>query len=185
MIKRCFWCNLKNPRYVAYHDNEWGVPCHDEHALYELFILETFQAGLSWECILDKRGNFRRAYDGFRLEAVCGYREDKVEALMRDAGIVRNRAKIAASIANSRIYRDICTEFGGFEAYLRHFAGAGVICEPDAKITTSVLSDTIAKDLKKRGMRFAGSTTVHAYLQAVGIINAHSPDCFKFRADPQ
>ena len=179
--KRCHWCGLKNPLYVAYHDEEWGVPCHDERKLYEYFILETFQAGLSWECILNKRENFRRAYDGFDLDKVCAYDEAKLEELMRNPGIIRNRAKLRASIENSRIYRMITAEFGGFDAYLRRFAGDQVIREPDINITTSPLSDALSADLKQRGMRFVGSTTIYAFLQAVGVINAHAEECFRFQ----
>ena len=177
--KRCFWCNLKNPIYVAYHDNEWGVFPENEQKLYELFILETFQAGLSWECILNKRENFRKAYAGFDLEKVCAYDEAKINELMQNVGIIRNRRKIIASINNSRVYKAIIDEFGSFRAYLYSFTGGKVIREPDVSITTSPLSDALSADLKKRGMTFAGSTTIYAFLQAVGIINAHSEDCFK------
>ena len=176
--KRCFWCKLKNPLYVAYHDNEWGVFPEAEKKLYELFILETFQAGLSWECILNKRENFRRAYDGFDMEKICAYGEDKIEELMSNPGIIRNRAKIKASINNTRVYRAITEEFGSFKAYLESFTGGKVIREPDVSITVSPLSDALSADLKKRGMTFVGSTTIYAFLQAVGIINAHAEDCF-------
>ena len=175
---RCFWCNLKNPVYIAYHDNEWGVPCENERSLYELFILETFQAGLSWECILNKRGNFRTAYDNFNIDKVCLYGAAKTEELMLNSGIIRNRAKIEASIANSRIYKDIAAEFGGFGNYLRSFTGGKILREPDQKVTTNEWSDSISKDLKKRGMRFVGSTTIYAFLQAAGIINSHAEVCF-------
>ncbi len=180
--KRCFWCNMKNPLYIAYHDNEWGVFPEDERKLYELFILETFQAGLSWECILNKRENFRRAYDGFDIDKVCSYGDDKIETLMQDAGIIRNRAKIKASINNSRVYRTITDEFGSFKAYLDSFTKGKLIREPDVSITTSPLSDAISADLKKRGMTFVGSTTIYAFLQAIGIINAHQKDCFCARS---
>ena len=176
--RRCFWCNLKNPVYIAYHDTEWGVPCHDEQKLYEYFILETFQAGLSWECILNKRENFRKAYDGFDLVRVCAYDEDKIAELMQNPGIIRNRRKIRASIDNSRIYQSIVNEYGGFDAYLRSFTGGRIIHEPDVRITTSALSDALSADLKRRGMSFVGSTTVYAFLQAIGIINGHAGDCF-------
>lgn len=180
--KRCFWCNMKNPLYIAYHDNEWGVFPEDERKLYELFILETFQAGLSWECILNKRENFRRAYDGFDIDKVCSYGDDKIETLMQDAGIIRNRAKIKASINNSRVYKTITDEFGSFKAYLDSFTKGKLIREPDVSITTSPLSDAISADLKKRGMTFVGSTTIYAFLQAIGIINAHQKDCFCARS---
>lgn len=176
--KRCFWCNMKNPLYIAYHDNEWGVFPEDDQKLYELFILETFQAGLSWECILNKRENFRRAYDGFDLDKVCAYENSKVEELMQNAGLIRNRAKLNASINNSCAYKAITNEFGSFKAYLDSFTGGVVIKEPDVSITTSPLSDALSADLKKRGMTFVGSTTIYAFLQAVGIIKAHQKDCF-------
>ena len=181
--KRCFWCNLKNPVYIAYHDNEWGVFPEDEQKLYELFILETFQAGLSWECILNKRENFRKAYDGFDVVKICSYDEDKIEELLQNPGIIRNRRKITASINNTRIYKAITDEFGSFKDYLRSFTDGKVIQEPDVSITTSSLSDAISADLKKRGMTFVGSTTIYAFLQAVGIINAHSEDCFCYKKD--
>ena len=179
--KRCFWCNLKNPIYVAYHDNEWSVFPEDERKLYELFILETFQAGLSWECILNKRENFRLAYDGFDLEKICSYGDEKIEELMQNPGIIRNRRKITASINNTRVYKAITEEFGSFKDYLHSFTGGKVIREPDVSITTSPLSDAISADLKKRGMTFVGSTTIYAFLQAVGIINAHQTDCFCYK----
>lgn len=115
---RCKWCNLANPLYVRYHDHEWGVPCHDDHALYELLILESFQAGLSWETVLNKRQHFREAYDGFDLDKVCAYGEEKIAQLMADEGIIRNRLKIRASIKNSRIFRSIREEYGSFDAYI-------------------------------------------------------------------
>ena len=179
---RCRWCNLKNPIYVAYHDREWGVPCHDEQKLYEIFLLETFQAGLSWECILNKRENFRRAYDGFLLDQICEYGEEKIEKLMQDAGIIRNRSKIVASISNSRIYRDIVRECGGFDHYLDRFTGQAVLRQPDVSITTNEWSDAISKDLKKRGMKYVGSVTIYAFLQAIGRIDSHETVCFCSRS---
>ena len=112
---RCRWCNLANHLYVRYHDEEWGVPCHDDHALYELLILESFQAGLSWETVLNKRARFREVYDGFDLDKVCAYGEEKIARLLSDEGIIRNRLKIRASVKNSRIFRDIQEEYGSFE----------------------------------------------------------------------
>ena len=178
---RCFWCNLKNPLYISYHDNEWGVLCHEEQKLYKYFILETFQAGLSWECILNKRENFRIAYDGFDLNAVCAYGDDKIDELMKNPVIIRNQAKIKASIKNSLIYKSIVEEFGSFDAYLNTFTEGKIIYESDVSITTSPLSDAISKDLKKRGMTFVGSTTIYAFLQAIGVINAHQKDCFCYK----
>ena len=176
---RCKWVNLKNPIYIEYHDNEWGVPCHDEHALYELFILESFQAGLSWETILNKRENFREAYDNFDIDKVCAYDDRKQNQLMQNAGIIRNRLKIAASIKNSRIFREIQGEYGNWDNYIWGFTGGEIIYENDPAITTSPLSDRISKELKKRGMSFVGSTIIYSYLQAIGIIHAHEDNCWK------
>lgn len=180
---RCRWCNLANPLYVCYHDEEWGVPCHDDHALYELLILESFQAGLSWETVLNKRQRFRKVYDGFDLDKVCAYGEEKIAWLLSDEGIIRNRLKIRASIKNSRIFRDIQEEYGSFDSYIWGWTGGKIIHENDPAVTTSPLSDAVSRDLKKRGMTFVGSTIIYAYLQAIGIINAHSDDCW-LHTDP-
>lgn len=175
---RCRWCNLANSLYVRYHDEEWGVPCHDDHALYELLILESFQAGLSWETVLNKRARFREVYDGFDLDKVCAYGEEKIAWLLSDEGIIRNRLKIQASIQNSRIFRDIQAEYGSFDKYIWGWTDGKVIYENAPAVTTSPLSGAISQDLKKRGMTFVGSTIIYAYLQAIGVINAHSDDCW-------
>ena len=175
--RRCQWVNLKNPLYIQYHDNEWGVPEHSDQRLYELLILESFQAGLSWECVLNKRENFRIAYDSFDIEAVCNYGEEKCTALLNDPGIIRNRLKVKASIANSRIFRQIQQEFGSFDAYIWGFTDGKVIVEDYSLRTTSPLSDQVSRDLKKRGMTFVGSTVIYSYLQAIGIINGHGKEC--------
>lgn len=180
-MKRCKWVNLKNELYVNYHDNEWGKPCHDDHILYEMFILETFQAGLSWECILNKRKEFKLAFDDFDVEKVINYDENKINELMANPKIIRNKLKIVASINNSKIFKIIQKEFSSFDNYIWHFSNNKVIYEPYTKQTTSLLSDTISKDLKKRGMKFVGSTTIYSYLQAVGIINGHGEECFCFK----
>lgn len=180
-IPRCPWCKISNPLYVAYHDHEWGVYCRDDRRLYELFLLEGFQAGLSWETILNKRDNFRRAYDGFDIEKVCAYGEEKIEELMRNSGIIRHRGKITASIENSRIIREIRREFGSFSEYLDTFTGGKVIFEPDISVTRSELSDTISSDMKRRGMKFAGTTIIYAFLQACGRINSHVKECFLYK----
>ena len=174
--KRCFWVKLNNPVYVKYHDEEWGRECHDEQILFEQFILETFQAGLSWESILNKRENFRRAYDNFDIDKICSYTEDKISSLMQDAGIIRNRRKLEASVHNTRIFRSIQQEWGSFDRYIWHFSGGQVVWETDK--TTSPLSDAVSADMKKRGMKFVGSVTIYSYLQSIGVINSHSPDCF-------
>ena len=175
--KRCGWVNLSNPLYVAYHDEEWGIPLHEDQKLYELLILESFQAGLSWECILNKREAFRRAYDGFEAEKVAAYGEEKQQALLADPSIVRNRLKIAASVRNTRVFLAIQREFGTFDRYIWSFTDGKIIREPYTLRTTSPLSDAISQDLKRRGMTFVGSTIIYSYLQAIGVINGHSEEC--------
>lgn len=175
-VKRCKWCNLKNSLYIEYHDNEWCVPNFDEHYLYEMFILESFQAGLSWECVLNKRKEFKDAYDNFNIDLVCKYDDNKKKELLGNKGIIRNHLKINASINNSKIYKSITIEFGSFFNYLNSFFDGKIIYENDK--TTNDLSDRISKDLMNRGMKFVGSTIIYSYLQAVGIINSHDDDCF-------
>lgn len=174
--RRCFWANPKNPLYIQYHDEEWGQPVHDDHRLFEMLILESFQAGLSWECVLNKREAFRKAFDGFDLEKVCNYDETKKEALRQDAGIIRNRLKINAAVKNARIFRDIAAQYGSFANYLWGFTQGQVIYENDK--TSSPLSDEISKDLQKRGMTFVGTTIIYSYLQAVGVIYSHENGCY-------
>ena len=173
---RCRWCNLKNPIYVAYHDEEWCRPDFDDHHLYEMLILESFQAGLSWECVLNKRESFREAYDNFDLEKVCAYGQQKVTELQNNLAIIRNKLKIQASIQNSIIFRGIAEEYGSFYSYLKSFAGESILYETDK--TANFLSDAISKDLQKRGMKFVGSTIIYSYLQAVGFIYSHDRECY-------
>lgn len=173
---RCPWANPKNPAYLHYHDFEWGVPVHDDHTLFEMLILEGFQAGLSWECILNKRQAFRAAFDGFDVKTVARYGQEKLEALAQDPGIVRNRRKIAAAVTNARAFLDIQAQFGSFDRYLWQWTNGKVVRETG--LATSPLSDAISKDLQKRGMKFVGSTIIYAYLQAVGVIDSHEPGCF-------
>lgn len=175
ITRRCSWCNPRNPRYIAYHDNEWGVPCHGDHALFELLILEGFQAGLSWECVLNKRDAFREAFDHFDWDKIAAYDDAKVAELLSNPGIIRNRLKVRAAIRNAAIFRDIRAEFGSFDAYLTRFTGGQILIEHDK--TTNEWSDQISRDLHRRGMRFVGSTIIYAYLQAIGAINSHEPDC--------
>ena len=170
--------NLQNGIYVKYHDEEWGHPLRDDKALYELLILESFQAGLSWECVLNKREAFRAAFDGFDIEKVAAYGEEKEAALMQNAGIIRNRLKIRAAIKNSQIFRKIQEEFGSFSDYIWSFTKGETVAEEFTLRTASPLSDTISRDLKKRGMTFVGSTIIYSYLQAIGIIDGHEKDCF-------
>ncbi len=175
-VKRCRWCNLNNPLYVDYHDNEWGRPEHDDHMLFELLVLEGFQAGLSWECILNKREAFRAAFDNFDVDAVSHYDDAKKESLMQDSSIVRNRLKIEAAVTNALVFKNIVCEFGSFDNYIWGFTKGQIICECDK--TSSSLSDGISKDLKRRGMKFVGTTIVYSYLQAIGVINSHDEGCW-------
>lgn len=175
-VQRCRWCNLKNPVYMQYHDREWGVPQYEDGTLFEFLILELFQAGLSWETILNKREDFRRAFDGFDPEIIKNYGSEKIEALMKDASIVRNRRKIEAAIQNAGVFLTVQKEWGSFSDYIWHFTEGNAVCEWDR--TNSPLSDRISADLKKRGMKFIGTTIVYSYLQAIGVINSHEPGCF-------
>lgn len=179
--KRCHWCNLNNPLYVDYHDREWGVPLHDDRRLFEMLILEGFQAGLSWECILNKREAFRKAFDDFDYDKVAGYDETKLEALRTDEGIVRNRLKVAAAVVNAKAFMAIQKEFGSFDRYIWSFTDGKTIYEWDK--TSSPLSDRISKDMKRRGMKFVGTTIIYSYLQAIGIINSHEPGCGLYKAE--
>ena len=174
--KRCSWCNRNNPLYIEYHDNEWGVQNFDDKYLYEMLLLESFQAGLSWECILNKRENFQKAYEGFDLDKVVSYDAAKVAELLNNPGIIRNKRKIESSITNSIVFKSIAEEYGSFHNYLRSFTGDITIYETN-KITND-LSDAISKDLQIRGMKFVGSVIVYSFLQAVGVICSHDEECF-------
>lgn len=176
--KRCAWCNMKNPLYIRYHDEEWGKLRLDDAYLFEMLLLESFQAGLSWECVLNKREAFRIAFDQFDIEKVREYDAEKIDSLMQNPGIIRNRKKLDAAVTNASVFTSIIQEYGSFQQYLRTFWDGVPI--HDYVSTTTLMSDSISKDLRKRGMKFVGSTTIQAYLQAVGIYNAHSPDCYYF-----
>ncbi len=178
-MERCKWCNLNNPLYVKYHDEEWGVLNSDEHYLYEMLILESFQAGLSWECVLNKRDAFRIAYDNFDIDKVIKYDDKKIDELINNKGIIRNKLKIRASINNSIIFKSIEEEYGSFYDYLLSFSGNKILYEYDK--TTNKLSDTLSNDLKRRGMKFVGSTIIYSYLQAIGLINSHFKECFLYQ----
>lgn len=180
---RCCWANPKNARYIHYHDQEWGVPVYDDKKLFEMLVLECFQAGLSWECVLNKREYFRDAFDGFDLEKVCFYDEKKIEELNNNSSIIKNRLKIQATVINARVFSSIQKEYGSFSEYLWHWTGKKIIYENN--LTSSPLSDEISKDLKKRGMKFTGTTVVYAYLQAVGVISSHEDECFLARKEIQ
>lgn len=173
---RCKWCNLNNPLYIKYHDEEWGRPNFDEKYLFEMLILESFQAGLSWECVLNKRSDFEKAYDDFDIDKICKYDETKIQELLVNEKIIRNKLKINASINNAKIFKEIQKEYKSFTNYLKHFTNESVIYEINK--TTNQLSDSISKDLKKRGMKFVGSTIIYSYLQAIGIIYSHDEECF-------
>ena len=178
---RCKWCNLKNPLYVQYHDEEWCKLNLNEKYLYEMLILESFQAGLSWECVLNKREDFRKAYDNFDIDKICEYNDKKIEQLLSNQKIIRNKLKIKASINNSKIFKNIQAEFGAFYNYLKIFTKGKTFYEIDK--TTSELSDLISKDLQKRGMKFVGSTIIYSYLQAIGIIYSHDKQCFLYKSN--
>ena len=177
--KRCKWCNLNNPLYVDYHDKEWCVPVYDDETLLEFMILEPFQAGLSWECILNKREAFRKAFDNYDKEKIITYDEEKIQEMLGNAGIVRNRRKIEAAIQNTKIFIEIQKEWGSFSNYIWHFTEGKIIYE--IGLSKSELSDRISKDMKKRGMKFIGTTTVYAFLQSIGVIYSHEEDCFLYK----
>lgn len=178
-MNRCRWADPNSELYIAYHDNEWGQPEHDDRKLFEMLTLEGFQAGLSWLTILKKREAFREAFDNFQPDVIARYGPEKVEALMADAGIVRNRRKIEAAIRNAVVYLSIQKEFGSFDRYLWAFTGGNVILNTDDEPRTHTeLSDRISKDLKRRGMSFVGTTIIYAFLQAVGVVNDHELSCF-------
>lgn len=178
-MKRCKWCNLNNPKYIEYHDNEWCKPNFDDNYLYEMLILESFQAGLSWECVLNKRDSFRKAFDNFDIDKICSYDENKINELLSNKDIIRNKLKINASINNSKIFKKIQNEYGTFHNYLKTFTNDKIIYEVGK--TTNELSDNISNDLKKRGMKFVGSTIIYSYLQAIGVIYSHDKECFLYK----
>lgn len=178
-MERCKWCNLNNTKYVKYHDSEWGMKNFDEKYLFEMLILESFQAGLSWECVLNKREEFRLAFDNFDIDKICNYDNEKVEELLRNDKIIKNRLKIIATINNSRVFRKIQSEYGSFASYLKTFTKEDVIYEIGK--TTNCISDDLSKDLKKRGMKFVGSIVIYSYLQAIGAIYSHERECFMYK----
>ena len=178
-MKRCKWCNLKNEKYIKYHDEEWGVPNFDDKYLFEMLILESFQAGLSWECVLNKREAFEKVYDNFDIEKIINYDETKILELSENKNIIRNKLKIKASINNAKVFKNIKEEYQTFYNYLKSYTNDKIIYENDK--TTSPLSDAISKDLIKRGMKFVGTTIIYSYLQAIGVINSHEDDCYLYK----
>lgn len=181
--QRCGWCDLNSKEYVEYHDKQWGVPVHDDRLLFEMLVLEGMQAGLSWLSILKKREKFLKAFDNFEIRQVAEYTEQKVTELMLDAGIVRNRLKITSAIKNARVFLDIVQEYGCFDRYIwgwvdhrplpNNFTDRGEIP------ASTELSQRISKDLKKRGMNFVGPVIIYAYMQAIGMVNDHDPECYR------
>lgn len=182
-LKRCPWCG-DDPLYVAYHDTEWGVPIKEDRLLFEFLILETFQAGLSWITVLRKRENFRKAFDNFDYKKVATYRQDKIDTLLQDAGIIRNKLKIHATITNAQAFIKVQKEFGSFSKYIWNFTGGKQIVNKLRSMkdiaANTALSDTISTDLKKRGFKFVGTTVVYAHMQATGMVNDHLIDCFRY-----
>ena len=176
MKLRCSWVDLKDADYIHYHDCEWGVPVYDDRLLFEMLILECFQAGLSWQCILHKRENFKKAFDNFDAKKITFYNEDKINKLVQNKGLIRHRLKINATIKNAKAFLEIQKEFGSFKQYIWGWTKEKILTS-DGVATKSKLSDKISKDLKKRGMSFVGSTIIYSYLCAIGIINAHDKNC--------
>jgi DNA-3-methyladenine glycosylase I len=183
-VKRCSWAG-EDPLMVAYHDCEWGVPLHDDRALFELLILEGAQAGLSWSTILRKREAYRAAFDGFDPVKVAAYDGRRIAALLRNAGIVRNRLKIEAAIGNARCFHDVVAEHGSFDAYIWSFVGGLPIRNSrrakEAVPATTAESDAMSKDLRRRGFRFLGSTICYAFMQSAGLVNDHMRECFRYK----
>ena len=180
---RCRWVNPNNPRYLRYHDEEWGVPVREDGKLFEMLILESFQAGLSWECVLNKREGFRAAFDGFDPTRVAAYTEAERARLAADPAIIRHRHKIDAAVKNAAVFLTIQKEYGSFSAYLWGFTDGKTVAEPYTLRTTSPLSDRISADLKRRGMAFVGSTVIYSYLQAVGVLYAHGEECDLYKEE--
>ncbi len=183
-LKRCEWVG-KNPLMIKYHDEEWGVPVHDDRKLFEFITLDAFQAGLSWEIILNKRENFRKAFSNFQPEKIAKYNSKKVERLLENQGIIRNKLKIEATINNAKAFINIQKEFGSFDKYIWQFTGNKTIQNKWRKHsdipTKTEISDRMSKDLKKRGFKFAGSTISYAFMQAAGMVNDHLTTCFRHK----
>ena len=179
-MNRCKWCNLNNKLYVDYHDKEWGVPVYDDNKLFELLLLESFQAGLSWETILNKRKFFRTAFDNFNYYKISKYDDKKIEELLNNKNIIRCKRKINATINNAKIFIDIINEWGSFSNYIWHFTNNNILINTTDELPTkNDLSNKISNDLKQKGMKYVGSVIIYSYLQAIGIINDHELTCFK------
>jgi len=180
---RCSWC-IGDPLYESYHDNEWGKPVYDDQTLFEFLILETFQAGLSWITVLRKRENFRKAFDGFDCKKIANYNQKKIDLLLKDSGIIRNKLKINATVTNAQAFITIQEEYGSFSKYIWGFVNGKPIKNDFKSVkdlpANTPLSDAISKDLKKKGFKFVGSTVVYAHMQATGMVNDHEINCFRY-----
>ena len=180
-MKRCSWVDEKSEIYKKYHDEEWGVPKHDDRDLFELLVLESFQAGLSWLTVLKKREAFKKAFDNFNVKKVANYDDKKVDELLKNDKIIRSKNKILSAIGNARVFIEIQKEFGCFSNYIWGFSDNKVVKKDFVKLPVSTeLSDTISKDLKKRGMKYVGTVIIYSYLQAIGVVDDHEKDCFKY-----
>ena len=183
-IKRCHWCT-KDPLYIAYHDTEWGVPVHDDQLLFEFLILEGMQAGLSWFTILKRRGSFRKAFSNFDPNKIAKYNDKKINLLLANPGIIRNKLKVQSAITNAQAFLKTKKEYGSFSKYIWHFVDGNAIQNHRKNSkeipATTTISDLMSKDLKKRGFKFVGSTICYAFMQAVGMVNDHVTDCFRYR----
>ena len=181
MTKRCFWVDEKSEIYVKYHDEEWGVPKYDDRELFELLVLESFQAGLSWLTVLKKREAFKEAFDNFDVLKVANYSDKKVQNLLANEKIIRSRNKILSAIGNAKVFIEIQKEFGSFSDYIWSFTDNKIIKRTVKELPVSTsLSDIISKDLKKRGMKYVGTVIIYSYLQAIGVVNDHDKGCFKY-----
>jgi len=184
MKTRCEWCGTEEI-YVKYHDEEWGVPVHDDKVHFEFLILEGAQAGLSWITVLRKRDNYRKAFDNFDVNKVSRYTEKRIEKLLQNPGIIRNKLKVRSAVSNAQAFIEVQKEFGSFDKYIWHFVNNKPIVNKRKKMSdlpaTSIESDALSKDLKKRGFKFVGSTIMYAHMQAIGMINDHTKDCFRYK----
>jgi len=184
-VNRCAWVPLTDPLYIQYHDREWGVPLHDDRLFFEFITLDGAQAGLSWSTVLKKRENYRRLYDQFDPVKVAAYGPDKLKVLLSDPGIIRNRLKVEASIRNARVFLEVQQEFGSFDRYIWQFVGGQPKVNSWQNIkdvpAKTAQSDAMSKDLIKRGFKFVGSTICYAFMQAAGLVNDHTTDCFRYR----
>jgi DNA-3-methyladenine glycosylase I len=184
-MKRCAWVPVGDPLYCAYHDHEWGVPLHDDKMLFEFLILETFQAGLSWKTVLYKRDNFRSAFAHFDVQKVASFSEKDQQRLLKDTGIIRNKLKIRAAITNAQAFLQVVAEYGSFDKYIWGFVNNKPVDNKWKNISEipprTKLSDAISVDLKKRGFKFVGSTVIYAHMQATGMVNDHTTDCFRYK----